>query len=122
MGRLLNKVINVCLVPEADTQCGFKLFRREAAAFLFDASKEKRWSFDMEVLFLAHRVGFRVEEVPVNWTNVAGSKVNVWRDGLRMLADIFVFRIRHRGVGAETLQRWRNARAESLPQQHAAAR
>ena len=72
----------------ADTQCGFKLFRAEAAHAIFSATKVDRFAFDVELLYLAKRFGYRVAEVPVNWHEVAGSKVSLVRDSFSMLQEI----------------------------------
>ncbi|MDD2941958.1 MAG: glycosyltransferase family 2 protein [bacterium] len=93
MGRVFNGLVNALILPGiADTQCGFKMFRRDAADYVFGRQLADGFSFDVELLFLARKQGFRITEVPVNWTNVPGSKVNLVRDSLRMLRDIFKFR------------------------------
>ena len=95
MGRVFNRIANLVLVPDiADTQCGFKLFRRRAARYVFSLQRCDRFAFDVEVLFLAKQAGLRVAEVPVNWTNVPGSKVNLVKDSLGMFLDIWRFRLR----------------------------
>jgi len=77
-----------------DTQCGFKLFRRAAADELFGALATDGFGFDVELLLLAQRRGYRVAEVPINWTDQPGSKVGVLTDGPRMLRDIVAARWR----------------------------
>ena len=71
----------------ADTQCGFKMFTRDAARALFDGSRLEGFSFDAEVLFLAARFGYRVAEVPVEWFDAPGSKVQPGRVALQFLRD-----------------------------------
>ncbi|VDK47709.1 unnamed protein product [Anisakis simplex] len=62
-----------------DTQCGFKLFSRAAAAKLFPAIHIERWAFDVELLYLAEHFGYRISEVAVRWHEVDGSKiVPIW--------------------------------------------
>ena len=75
-----------------DTQCGFKLFDAAAAHDLFSRMRMSGYSFDVEVLLMALRSGYRVDEVPVNWTHQPGSKVHVIRDGLRMAIDVMRIR------------------------------
>ncbi|KAK9794341.1 hypothetical protein WJX73_005618 [Symbiochloris irregularis] len=58
-----------------DTQCGFKLFTREAAQLLYGNQRLQRWCFDVELLFLASRLGIPVAEVAVAWTEIPGSKI-----------------------------------------------
>lgn len=95
VGRVFNAFVNVIVLPGvADTQCGFKLFTRGAARFLFRRQRAERFSFDVEILFLARKAGFRIAEVPINWTNVSGSKVNLARDSIAMGIDVLRFRIR----------------------------
>ena len=71
-----------------DTQCGFKLFRSSVAQDLFSRMRMNGFSFDVEVLVMARRRGYRVAEVPVNWTHRAGSKVRLTLDSLRMADDL----------------------------------
>lgn len=93
IGRTFAKIVNFLIVPDvADTQCGFKLFTRRAADELFSRQRSERFSYDVELLYLANRLGFKVKEVSVNWTNSPGSKVNLVKDSLLMLIDVFRFR------------------------------
>ncbi|KAG7527536.1 hypothetical protein FFLO_06840 [Filobasidium floriforme] len=75
-----------------DTQCGFKLFTRETARVLFPTMHLHRWSFDVELLLLASLVGIPVAEVPIDWHEVAGSKISVGWDGIGMARDLLVLR------------------------------
>jgi dolichyl-phosphate beta-glucosyltransferase len=76
-----------------DTQCGFKLFTREAARRLYGAQTIDGFSFDLEILFLAKRWGYRVAEVPVAWVDAPGSKVDGLREARLFLRDIAHIRI-----------------------------
>lgn len=97
VGSAFYRITNLLAVPGVgDTQCGFKLFRREAAALIFPLLVEKGWAFDVEILFLAQKSGMRIAEVAVNWAAVEGSKVSP-RDAFRMFAALL--RIRNRGAG-----------------------
>jgi dolichyl-phosphate beta-glucosyltransferase len=71
-----------------DTQCGFKLFTSRVAQDLFSRMRMNGFSFDVEVLVMARRRGYRIAEVPVNWTHQPGSKVRLTLDSLRMAADL----------------------------------
>jgi dolichyl-phosphate beta-glucosyltransferase len=71
-----------------DTQCGFKMFRRDCARRLFALSHETGYMFDIEVLALARHLGYRVAEVPVHWTEIAGSRMHLWRDTRAILAGL----------------------------------
>ena len=98
-GRLFNLAVRVAAVPGIhDTQCGFKLFRGEAARRLFGLSRRDGFDFDIEILYLARRLGYRIAEVPVRWYHREGSKVSMLRDGLRMLAGLLRIRLMHARV------------------------
>jgi dolichyl-phosphate beta-glucosyltransferase len=75
-----------------DTQCGFKLFRSPVAQDLFSRMRMIGFSFDVEVLAMARRRGYRVAEVPVNWNHQPGSKVRLTLDSVRMAADLLRIR------------------------------
>jgi hypothetical protein len=62
-------------LPFWDTQCGFKLFETRAAREIFRRQQIERFGFDVEVLFIARKLGYSVIEVPVRWNDVAGTKV-----------------------------------------------
>lgn len=103
-GRCFNAVVRSLAVPGIhDTQCGFKLFEREAARWLFEQSVVNGFGFDVEVLFIALRAGLSVREVPVRWAHQEGaaafsSPLAYIRHGLRMLADVIRIRRVHRNV------------------------
>lgn len=75
-----------------DTQCGFKLFSGEAARTLFDLQLIDGFSFDLEVLYLAHRLGYRVVEVPVEWIDAPGSTVSTSKVAVAFIRDLIVVR------------------------------
>jgi hypothetical protein len=81
-------------VPWRDTQCGFKAFRQRAAREIFRRQTLDGFAFDVEVLLLAQRHGFRVEALPVTWINSPETTVRIVRDSLRMLRD--AWRLRRR--------------------------
>jgi dolichyl-phosphate beta-glucosyltransferase len=93
LGRLFHAVVRTFAVHGvSDTQCGFKLFDAEVAQDLFSRMRMSGFSFDVEVLLMAFRSGYRVAEVPVNWTHQPGSKVRVLRDGALMARDVLRIR------------------------------
>ena len=97
MGRTFNRFVRLLAVPGiGDTQCGFKLFRRDVAQGLFVDARIDRFAYDVEILFLARRRGIPIAEVPVVWINSPESKVAVIRDSLRMLWDLLRIRSLHR--------------------------
>lgn len=71
-----------------DTQCGFKLFKREAAQRIFTAQTIMGFSFDLEILYLAHKFGYKVAEQPVSWIDAPGSKVDKVKEIRRFLKDM----------------------------------
>jgi dolichyl-phosphate beta-glucosyltransferase len=92
-GRIFHQLVRRLTVSGfVDTQCGFKMFTAPVAQDLFSRMRMDGFSFDVEVLLMAERRGYRVVEVPVNWNHQPGSKINVVADGLRMAADLFRIR------------------------------
>jgi dolichyl-phosphate beta-glucosyltransferase len=88
-GRVFSWLTAVAgLAGIADSQCGFKCFRGEAAADLFQRLQTPGFAFDFEVLLRARRHGYTIVEVPVNWADQPGSKVLVLRDGPRMTWEV----------------------------------
>jgi dolichyl-phosphate beta-glucosyltransferase len=99
-GRIYNLVLRVILgLQFADTQCGFKAFRRDAAQRIFPLQRIEGWGFDPEILFLARRAGLRVDEVPVLWAHSEGTRLHPVRDGMRMFGE--VLRIRWNSLTGE---------------------
>ncbi len=93
-GKLINLAVQVFVLPGIhDTQCGFKLFRREAAQKIFPKQTLNNFSFDVEVLYLVRKYGYKILELPVSWSNSPNTKVKPFRDGLRLLFDLIKIRI-----------------------------
>jgi dolichyl-phosphate beta-glucosyltransferase len=98
-GRLLNGLLRVTTgLPIRDTQCGFKAFRMSVCRPLLEAARIDRFGFDLELLYVASRAGLRLAEIPVRWNHCDGSKVHVWRDGVRMVGEAAALR-RHAATG-----------------------
>jgi dolichyl-phosphate beta-glucosyltransferase len=112
IGRVFAFFVNLFAIEGiADTQCGFKAFRRNAAQAIFSRQKLVGFAFDVEILFIAKRLGLSVVEIPVNWQAQPGSKVNLVTDSIKMLWDISHIRWLHRsllgevqGVGSHDLR------------------
>ena len=86
MGRIFNLTMRAITgLPYRDTQCGFKLFEAQAAREIFSRQRLDGFGFDVEVLFIARRLGYAAAEVPVRWNNVAGTTVSLWRGVLAFL-------------------------------------
>lgn len=110
LGRIFNRWVNTVLLPSiTDTQCGFKMFTRDAALFLFRRQQSDRFSFDVELLYIATKAALKIHEVAINWTNIPGSKVNLVVDSLRMLRDVLRFRVQHRNVSPEEYAEFKRA-------------
>jgi len=100
MGITFNRLVRLFTsLPFRDTQCGFKLLDRESFIPIFRLSRVDRFSYDVEILMLAHRRGIRIAEVPVIWRNSPQSKVNFLTDSLQMLKDIVRIALRERTGG-----------------------
>jgi glycosyltransferase involved in cell wall biosynthesis len=96
MGRVFNLAMRVTTgLPFHDTQCGFKLFEARAAREIFGRQRLEGFGFDVEVLYIARRLGYRAVEVPVRWNNVEGTKVSLWRG---MTAFLDPLKVRWNGM------------------------
>ena len=94
-GRFFNVVMRLLTgLPFHDTQCGFKLYRADAAQAIFSRQQLDGFSFDVEDLYIASRLGLKTIEVPVRWSNVEGTKVSLGQ-GIKSFTDLA--RIRMRG-------------------------
>jgi dolichyl-phosphate beta-glucosyltransferase len=98
MGRCFNRLARLALgLPHPDTQAGLKGFRREVARALFARQRVRGFGFDVEVLYLARRLGYRVGEIPARVSPAhsdAASQVDLLRDPLRMCRDLVTIRWR----------------------------
>jgi glycosyltransferase involved in cell wall biosynthesis len=93
IGRVFNTLVRVMALPGLqDTQCGFKLFRADVAERVFPLQTILGWTFDVEILFIARRMGYPINEVPIDWYHDPHSKVKVFKDSLRMLLDLVEIR------------------------------
>jgi dolichyl-phosphate beta-glucosyltransferase len=93
MGRAFNLVVRALAVRGIqDTQCGFKAFTRECAREVFSRQRIVGFGFDVEVLFVARRLGYGIKEVPVTWAYAASSRVDPVKDTIRMFRDVLAVR------------------------------
>jgi dolichyl-phosphate beta-glucosyltransferase len=89
-GKTFNRALQALqLAPFRDTQCGFKALRHHAAHEIFSRQTLDGFAFDVEVLLLAERLGYKIVDLPVEWINSTESKVRLFRDSLAMLRDTF---------------------------------
>lgn len=84
-----------CVRGIKDTQCGFKLFTREAALRTFSSLHVERWAFDVELLYIAQCLNIPIAEVAVNWTEIEGSKLVPFWSWLQMGRDLLFIRLRY---------------------------
>jgi glycosyltransferase involved in cell wall biosynthesis len=97
-GRVFNLLVRVATgLPFWDTQCGFKAFRLDVCRPILESAQINGFAFDVELLFLAHRAGLRIREIPVRWNHAEGSKVSFFKDSLRMLREVISLRTRTSG-------------------------
>lgn len=96
MGKVFNMLVQLLTVSGIkDTQCGFKLFKKEAASVLFEKQTIAGFGFDVEILFMASKIGYRIKEVPVKWINSPCSRVHILKDSVAMFSDLVRIRIRY---------------------------
>jgi glycosyltransferase involved in cell wall biosynthesis len=89
MGRVFNLVVRLLAIPRIqDTQCGFKSFRRDTARDIFLHQTINGWGFDVELLFVALKHGYRVVEVPITWYYRPQSRISPFKDSVRMVIDV----------------------------------
>jgi glycosyltransferase involved in cell wall biosynthesis len=92
-GRVFNFLLRIILgLKFKDTQCGFKAFTRRAAQTILPLQRIERWGFDPEILFLARKFGFRVDEVPVLWGHSGDTRIHPLLDGARMFQEMLRIR------------------------------
>jgi dolichyl-phosphate beta-glucosyltransferase len=92
-GRVFNLLLRITLgLRFKDTQCGFKAFTRRATQTILPLQRIERWGFDPEILFLARKFGFRVEEVPVLWGHSGDTRIHPVVDGARMFWEMLRIR------------------------------
>ena len=88
-----NRAVRDLVGGIADTQCGFKLFTREAAEAVFPHVTVDGWAFDIEALVIARRRGLRIHELPIEWHYRAQSQVSPVRDSFLMARDVMRVRM-----------------------------
>lgn len=122
--KILSKGLNMVVttgfgITVSDTQCGFKLFTAEAARNLFSTQVVDGFSFDLEVLYLAHKLGYRTAEAPVEWIDAPGSTVDPAKVSMQFMRDLVRIRANDfRGTYSRGLSSAR-AHATTAPLAHA---
>jgi dolichyl-phosphate beta-glucosyltransferase len=96
-GRLINLIIRIFAIPGIqDTQCGFKLFEEELAKDLFEKQRIMGWAMDVELLYIANKLGYEIIELPIPWYFSPDSKVSPVKDSIQMFIDILKIRRNYR--------------------------
>lgn len=105
IGRVFNFIVRVFALPGLhDTQCGFKCFSARAAEELFPYQTINGWTFDVEILFVARKLGYSIKELGIPWYHDPNSKVKVFRDSLQMFLDLLRIRLKDlRGIYAKKI-------------------
>ena len=81
------------LMPYKDTQCGAKIFKRQAIEKVVSSLEITKWAFDVELLYKLRKAGFRIKEVPTTWSDKEYSKINFMKAGPKMLLAIVRLRL-----------------------------
>lgn len=94
MGHAFTKLSQYILnISISDFTCGFKCFSSKAAKDIFSCSRIERWGFDSELLFIAHKLGYSIKELPVHWKDNAHTKVRFPGDAMQSFAELVTIRI-----------------------------
>jgi len=94
MGRVFNLIVRVLAIPKIqDTQCGFKVFRRQVARDVFALQTIDGWGFDVEVLFIALKHKYTLIEVPITWYYKPQTKISPLRDSINMVLEVMRVRL-----------------------------
>jgi dolichyl-phosphate beta-glucosyltransferase len=113
MGKAFNGLLRLLTgLPYRDTQCGFKLFGREAARALFEVQRIDGFAFDAELCVNARRLGLRVSEVPVAWYDQRDTKVKLMGSSLQMALDLLRIVVRSRRPLPPVTERVESAESE----------
>ncbi len=98
MGKIFNQLASrIAQIDYLDTQCGFKGFTAEVAKLLFHFLKSPGYAFDVELLYLAKKLGIKVVELPVEWEHKQGSHIQLWKDPFTMTKEVVQTRYRMNG-------------------------
>jgi dolichyl-phosphate beta-glucosyltransferase len=99
MGKIFNKLVQILVIKGIqDTQCGFKAFKLQSAKEIFNRTKISGFSFDVEALYIASKMNYKIYEQAVEWYNDERSKVDPIIDSTKMLIEIFRIRSLHKST------------------------
>ena len=89
---LISIILNINI---KDTQCGYKLYKKQQAKFAFSKLKNCGWDHDIELVLLLKSKNIVIKELPVKWIHKERSKVNIFLDPIKMFIGILIMRFRH---------------------------
>jgi len=93
-GQVFPLIVNILGISKLkDTQCGFKLFKKEVAKELFKKRTIDRFSFDAEIMYIAEKYKYKIKELPVTWENSLDSKLNAISDSYKMFKELIQIKI-----------------------------
>jgi len=99
LGKTFNFFVQILIFRGIkDTQCGFKLFHRQAAMDIFRRIKLKGFGFDVEALYVSQKLGYSIKQLPVVWRNSPESHVHVFSSSLEMFLDLFRIKSLHKSL------------------------
>ena len=99
MGKIFNLFVRLSVLQGIkDTQCGFKLFHREAALDIFRRIKINGFSFDVEALYVSQKLGYSIKQLPVVWRNSQESRVHIISSSAEMFLDLFRIKSLHKSL------------------------
>ena len=89
LGKGFPFIVKTFLIADfKDTQCGFKMFTKEAAKKIFPRQTIQGWAFDVEIIFIAQELGYKIKELPVTWVDKGDSKLSPIKDSFKMFNEI----------------------------------
>ncbi len=96
LGFFFRSIIKILFeINLSDTQCGFKVFHQNYAKKIFKQMSSNRFSFDIELTILLKKENIKIKELPINWVHKHGSKLNIYKDVLKMFIDLIKIKIKH---------------------------
>ncbi|MCU0426877.1 MAG: glycosyltransferase family 2 protein [Candidatus Kapabacteria bacterium] len=102
LGKMVNVLVQAAFIPGiTDTQCGFKGFCSDAAEKVFSRAQLNGWMFDLEALYIASKLGLKIEEIPVEWYNDERTTVS-FRHSWQILREILSIKRLHRNLAAKS--------------------
>lgn len=98
MGKMFNKLIKLFVFNDfTDTQCGFKLFKNNVAYDIFTRQKLNGFAFDVEAIYIAKKLGYKIKEIPIIWIDSPNSHVGIATDSIKMFMDLLKIKKIHSG-------------------------